>query len=121
MEGGGHDNITALMIQVLGTPPPGQIMATERRASLLKNLFLFTDLSFAETLKVKETQAGEAEVLPFEQAMRVLLEQALAASGGRIYGPGGAAARLGLKPTTMQGKLKRYGVSARDPEGSSAT
>lgn len=27
-----------------------------------------------------------------------------------IYGPQGAAALLGLKPTTLQGKLRRYGL-----------
>ncbi|HOI09003.1 MAG TPA: helix-turn-helix domain-containing protein [Myxococcota bacterium] len=36
--------------------------------------------------------------------------RALDACGGRIHGANGAAALLGLKPTTLQGKLKRYGV-----------
>jgi formate hydrogenlyase transcriptional activator len=49
----------------------------------------------------------------FEDEMRALLERALAASAGRIYGPQGAAALLGLKPSTLQGKLKKYGVEAR--------
>jgi formate hydrogenlyase transcriptional activator len=42
--------------------------------------------------------------------MRDLLGRALASCGGRVYGPAGAAALLGLKPTTLQGKLKKYGV-----------
>jgi formate hydrogenlyase transcriptional activator len=34
----------------------------------------------------------------------------LHATGGKVYGPDGAAARLGLKLTTLQGKMKRYRV-----------
>jgi hypothetical protein len=33
---------------------------------------------------------------------------------GRIYGPGGAAEILGLKPSTLQSKMKKLGVK-RDP------
>ena len=49
-------------------------------------------------------------VLPFDEEVKGLLERALAATEGKIYGEDGAAALLGLKPTTLQGKLKRYGV-----------
>lgn len=56
---GGTDNITLVMLQVLGTPPHGEVMATERKASFLKRLFLFKDLSFAETLKVVQVVREE--------------------------------------------------------------
>jgi formate hydrogenlyase transcriptional activator len=49
----------------------------------------------------------------FEEEVRELLERALAACGGRVYGDKGAAALLGLKPTTLQGKLKKYGVGEK--------
>jgi formate hydrogenlyase transcriptional activator len=51
----------------------------------------------------------------FDDEVRALLERALAAAGGRVYGPGGAAAILGMAPTTLQGKLKRYRVGAGGP------
>lgn len=35
---------------------------------------------------------------------------ALRAAGGRVYGPGGAAHRLGLKPTTLYGKMRKHGI-----------
>ena len=35
---------------------------------------------------------------------------ALEEAGGRVYGEGGAAERLGLKPTTVTSKLKRLGI-----------
>ncbi|MBK9516109.1 MAG: sigma 54-interacting transcriptional regulator [Anaeromyxobacter sp.] len=46
----------------------------------------------------------------FEEEARQVLERALLACGGQVYGPKGAAALLGLKPTTLQGKMKRYGL-----------
>ena len=47
----------------------------------------------------------------FEEEVRALIERALSHAGGRVYGPGGAAALLGLRPTTLQGKMKKYGVA----------
>jgi transcriptional regulator of acetoin/glycerol metabolism len=38
--------------------------------------------------------------------LRVALERC----GGRIYGPRGAAALLGMKPTTLASRLKRAGL-----------
>jgi transcriptional regulator with GAF, ATPase, and Fis domain len=35
---------------------------------------------------------------------------ALRAANGRIYGPGGAAQRLGLKPTTLYGKMRKHSL-----------
>jgi formate hydrogenlyase transcriptional activator len=46
----------------------------------------------------------------FDEGVRQLLQRALDAAGGKIYGAGGAAALLGLKPTTLQGKLRRHGL-----------
>jgi hypothetical protein len=34
---------------------------------------------------------------------------------GRVYGPGGAAALLGLKPSTLQSKMKKLGVARVSP------
>ncbi|TBR37868.1 PAS domain S-box protein [Marinomonas agarivorans] len=41
------------------------------------------------------------------------LEQALQTSGGKIYGINGAAELLGLKPTTLTSKLKKYDIDRR--------
>jgi len=41
---------------------------------------------------------------------RDFLGRVLERRGGRIYGPGGAAAALGLKPTTLQSRLKKLGL-----------
>jgi len=39
------------------------------------------------------------------------IRAALAASGGRVSGPGGAAELLGVKPTTLYSRVRRYGIS----------
>lgn len=44
---------------------------------------------------------------------RANLAAALEACGGRVSGPGGAAALLGLPPTTLASRMKRLGLSAR--------
>jgi formate hydrogenlyase transcriptional activator len=41
---------------------------------------------------------------------------ALAQCGGKIYGPDGAAARLGLKPTTLYGKMRKLGIRKNDAQ-----
>jgi transcriptional regulator with GAF, ATPase, and Fis domain len=49
-------------------------------------------------------------ILPYREATRRCIEAALAACAGKIYGEDGAAARLGLRPTTLQSKMKKLGV-----------
>jgi DNA-binding NtrC family response regulator len=50
----------------------------------------------------------------FEHAMRNTIEESLRATRGKIYGTGGAAARLGLKPGTLQSKMKKLGIRRDD-------
>jgi formate hydrogenlyase transcriptional activator len=45
---------------------------------------------------------------------------ALRRARGRIYGPRGAAALLGVKPTTLYGKMRRHGIP-RDPRDAAAS
>lgn len=44
------------------------------------------------------------------EASKAHIARALEASKGRIYGPKGAAARLGLKPSTLQSRMKKLGM-----------
>lgn len=45
-----------------------------------------------------------------EESIRARLQSALTACHGRINGPRGAAAALGLKPSTLRSRLDRYGL-----------
>jgi transcriptional regulator with GAF, ATPase, and Fis domain len=52
----------------------------------------------------------EAEL---KRAARDAIEFALREAGGRVYGPGGAAERLGVKPTTLASRIKALGLRGR--------
>ena len=47
----------------------------------------------------------------FAQAERNVIIDALKAASGRVAGKGGAAERLGLKRTTLQGKMQKLGIT----------
>ena len=58
--------------------------------------------------------AETARTWAAQERQRIL--DALRAAGGRVYGPGGAAHRLGLKPTTLYGKMRKHGLDRTDAE-----
>jgi len=56
----------------------------------------------------------EARVATLDEAQRDHIERVLVLAGGRIYGRGGAAELLGLKPSTLQSRMKKLGVKRSD-------
>jgi len=50
------------------------------------------------------------ETLTLAEVQRAHIERTLAVTRGRIYGRGGAAERLGLKPSTLQSKMGKLGL-----------
>jgi transcriptional regulator with GAF, ATPase, and Fis domain len=50
----------------------------------------------------------------FETAVRDAIEESLRATHGKIYGTDGAASRLGLKPGTLQSKMRKLGIRRED-------
>jgi formate hydrogenlyase transcriptional activator len=53
---------------------------------------------------------GKAAPGTFQDAERETILGALRESGGVVAGPSGAAARLGLRRTTLQSKMRRLGI-----------
>lgn len=53
---------------------------------------------------------GLEEIVMFDEMNRRYLDKVLRKTGGKIYGRNGAAHLLGMKPTTLQSKLKKLGV-----------
>jgi hypothetical protein len=51
-----------------------------------------------------------AAIGDFAQAQREAIANALRITSGRIYGQGGAAELLGLKPSTLQSKMRKLGL-----------
>ena len=60
---------------------------------------------------------GSPERLGLAEVERRTILDALAHCRGRIYGPAGAAAALGLKPTTLYGKMRKHNITRREAEG----
>ncbi|NNL86626.1 MAG: sigma-54-dependent Fis family transcriptional regulator [Myxococcales bacterium] len=59
----------------------------------------------------REGETASESILPLAEVERVQIERALAATDGRIYGERGAAKLLGIRPTTLQSRIKKHGMS----------
>lgn len=88
----------------LGPDLVGQL-ADERAASELSNPAPRSSRHVAERILT------EAELKALEQDN---LTRALRASGGRVSGQDGAAALLGIPPTTLTSRLQKLGLDSRD-------
>ncbi len=56
-----------------------------------------------------------ASMMTLDDAIASHIRAALQECGGKIYGPGGAAERLDVKPSTLQSKMKKLGIHAKEP------
>lgn len=54
-----------------------------------------------------------SEILPYDEMSKAYLEAVLEKTGGKIYGKGGAADLLDMKPTTLQSRLKKLGINSK--------
>lgn len=61
-------------------------------------------------LKVNSGIGENDPVLPFDDAVSLLIKKALNATGGKITGPGGAAEALRLHPSTLRGKMRKLNI-----------
>ena len=61
-----------------------------------------------------ETAAAPPPPQTLADAERELIRQALERTGWRVKGPTGAAAALGLNPSTLYGRMKKLGIKPRD-------
>lgn len=67
-----------------------------------------TELAFDPGWLVGGTVAETAKTWATQERQRIV--DALRSAGGRVYGPGGAAHRLGLNPTTLYSKMRKHGI-----------
>lgn len=61
-------------------------------------------------LSAKTEPAATSEPKAWVEIERATILETLRACGGKVYGPAGAAARLGLKPTTLYGKMRKHNI-----------
>lgn len=72
------------------------------------------ELAFDPGWLAGASAAETAKTWAAQERQRIL--DALRATDGRVYGPGGAAHRLGLNPTTLYGKMKKHGIAKAGAE-----
>lgn len=97
---------------------PGNIRELEHvleRAAILSRT---TTLELAEPLLTglaipSVASPASAEVEPLQATMRTAILAALAKSGNRIRGEGGAAELLNIKPTTLEARMKKLNITVR--------
>lgn len=68
----------------------------------------------SELAMTEEPESRTAELSTLEATEREHILRALREAKGVIAGPGGAAARLGLKRTTLNNKLRKLGITRKD-------
>jgi formate hydrogenlyase transcriptional activator len=81
----------------------------ERSVILTQGSVLVSPLSEMRPIAAEEESTDQS----LEAAQRNQIQRALRESHGRIGGVNGAAMRLGLKRTTLQSKLKQFGIDPR--------
>jgi len=95
----------------------------ERAAILAQNGRLRIDLPIqpggAEiSVPARRPKNGAPQAILTDEEMREHersnIQAALKASGGKVFGNGGAAELLGIKPTTLASRIKSLGISARN-------
>jgi formate hydrogenlyase transcriptional activator len=74
-------------------------------------------VSRGDTLQLDPTWLSSVTASSSDESLadveRRTIVEALERCGGRIYGPGGAARLLGLKPTTLYGKMRKLRIARR--------
>jgi len=71
---------------------------------------LSLDLAPGLTPPVRESNPTQP-ILPFDEAAARHIRTALAHTGGKLIGPGGAAELLGLHPSTLRGKMRKLNIA----------
>ena len=92
-------------------PWPGNVRELQNvieRSVIVCDTDEFTvDESWLSTAPARDSRVLSSTLATHERAM---IEDALRASGGRVFGPSGAAARLGIARSTLESKIRGLGI-----------
>jgi formate hydrogenlyase transcriptional activator len=96
-------------------PWPGNVRELQNvieRSVIVSDTDEFTvDESWLSTRPAVENRLGMSGSLASHE--KVLIEDALRATGGRVFGPSGAAARLGIPRSTLESKIRALRINKR--------
>lgn len=65
----------------------------------------------ARTGNGHSTTPGTSEIIPLEENERIHIRRALTAANGKVHGPAGAAALLGINPSTLRSRMQKLGIA----------
>lgn len=88
---------------------PGNVRELQNMVERAVILTEGDDLAFDPGWLAGGSATETARTWAAQERGRIL--DALRAAGGRVYGPGGAAHRLGLNPTTLYGKMRKHRIA----------
>jgi len=100
----------ATMNALIAYPWPGNVRELQ---NLIERAVIRSDDGVLSNPLPRSEEDAHTATFPentFMDSQRALILQTLRAAGGMIGGPRGAAARLGLKRTTLVSKMKRLGI-----------
>jgi formate hydrogenlyase transcriptional activator len=69
--------------------------------------------AFSSVYTAEETPEAQAPITPLEELVRSHIVNALRRTEGRVSGPEGAAALLGLNAKTLDSKMRKYGITRK--------
>jgi transcriptional regulator with GAF, ATPase, and Fis domain len=75
-----------------------------------------TYVNAIECADCRASMCAETPAESLRDAERRCISAALEKSRGKVYGPGGAAEALGLKPSTLQSRMKKLGISRKEAD-----
>ena len=111
------DRIPERMMTALQRYPwPGNIRELEHVIERAVILSEGPELEPIEWLSSSDGKAGPAKTRTLEEAERQHIIDVLEQTSWRVSGPKGAAAVLGLKPTTLEAKMKKLGIERKQRE-----
>jgi formate hydrogenlyase transcriptional activator len=95
--------------QLMNYPWPGNVRELENLIERAMIVSTGETLQFDPTWLNTPAATGAASASLADRERQTIVD-AIERCGGRIYGPRGAAALLGVKPTTLYGKMRKLGI-----------
>ena len=89
---------------------PGNVRELENSIERAVIISQGPDLDLGEWLPGPAAAPQAARIGTLEESERAHIRQALEATGWRVSGPQGAAALLGIKPTTLEARMNKLGI-----------
>lgn len=89
---------------------PGNVRELENLVERAVILTQGTELEFGDWLQRSVAGPGAGQQLALDDVQKNHILRVLKLAGGKVSGKGGAAELLGLKPTTLESRMKKLGI-----------